>query len=192
MNFYKRYMADYAKKTARLTLAQHGAYTLLLDELYGTERPLPQSYDELNRICRAMIKAEQEAVKFVADQYFPVCSDGLRHNNRATEELARHKVEVQSAREFWGSFTQAERSAMRARARAARLDATPAWLTKKDIEDIDFVYSTAAKLTDETGIPHEVDHIVPLQGKKVCGLHVAWNLEAIPASVNRAKGNKHG
>lgn len=98
MNFYKRYMADYAKKTARLTLAQHGAYTLLLDELYGTELPLPQSYDELNRICRAMIKAEQEAVKFVADQYFPVCSDGLRHNNRATEELFEAAPAIEAAR----------------------------------------------------------------------------------------------
>jgi hypothetical protein len=139
-----------------------------------------------------MTKPEQEAVKFVAEIYFPVGPDGLRINERATEEMARHKVEVQSAREFWGSFTQAERSAMRARARASRLNATPSWLNKKDIEDIHFVYRTAAKLTDETGIQHEVDHIVPLQGKKVCGLHVAWNLEAIPASVNRAKGNKHG
>ena len=98
MNFYKRFMADYAKKTARLTLAQHGAYTLLLDELYTTEAGLPRDLSELYRICRAMNKAEQEAVKFVAETYFPVGSDGLRSNERATEELNLAAPAMEAAR----------------------------------------------------------------------------------------------
>ena len=42
MNFYKRYMADYQSKTSRLTLIEHGAYTLLLDEYYVNDRLQPQ------------------------------------------------------------------------------------------------------------------------------------------------------
>ena len=98
MNFYKRFMADYAKKTSRLTLAQHGAYTLLLDELYTTEEGLPSELVELYRICRAMTKPEQEAVKFVAEIYFPVGHDGLRRNERASEELNLAAPAMEAAR----------------------------------------------------------------------------------------------
>lgn len=98
MNFYKRYMADYAKKTARLTLAQHGAYTLLLDEMYATERPLPAEYVELFRICRAMSKTEQDAVRQVVEQFFPIGGDGLRHNSRATVEISEAAPAMEAAR----------------------------------------------------------------------------------------------
>lgn len=98
MNFYKRFPADYGRKTARLTLMQHGAYTLLLDELYATEQPLPSNRDELYRICRAMSKPEQESVRTVADSFFPIGDDGMRHNRRATQEIADAAPAMEAAR----------------------------------------------------------------------------------------------
>lgn len=98
MNFYKRYPADYGRKTARLTLAQHGAYTLLLDEVYSTEAPLPGALDELYRVCRAMSKPEQEAVRAVADKFFPMGADGLRRNQRADEEITEAAPAIEAAR----------------------------------------------------------------------------------------------
>lgn len=98
MNFYKRYMADYGKKTARLTLAQHGAYTLLLDEVYASELPLPADMTELFRVCRAMGKAEQDAVKFVADKFFPINEQGMRQNPRAHFELIEAAPALEAAR----------------------------------------------------------------------------------------------
>lgn len=86
MNYYRRYCGDYAADTPDLSLAEHGAYTLLLDAYYTAERPLPHSMDLLYRICRAMTPAERKAVQRVADQYFP--SDGeMRHNARADKEI---------------------------------------------------------------------------------------------------------
>jgi hypothetical protein len=89
--------------------------------------------------------------------------------------------------------------AIKAKARAAKQapvkalharrirSAMPAWA---DPEAIKAVYVEAARLTAETGIPHEVDHTIPLLGENVSGLHVAENLRAIPRLDNRRKGNR--
>jgi hypothetical protein len=78
------------------------------------------------------------------------------------------------------------------RRRQLRLrNAVPTWLTPKQHREIEAMYSLARQITDETGIPHEVDHIVPLKGKTVCGLHVPWNLQVIPMRKNRSKGVQH-
>lgn len=68
-----------------------------------------------------------------------------------------------------------------AKRRAAKLRATPAWA---DAMAIRAVYASCPDGHDE------VDHIVPLQGRTVCGLHVEYNLRVIPAAENRAKRNK--
>lgn len=65
--------------------------------------------------------------------------------------------------------------------------ATPAWLTAGQVEAIRMVYEEAVRLTKEMGIAYEVDHIVPLSGKTVSGLHVPWNLRAIPAQENNRR-----
>lgn len=83
----------------------------------------------------------------------------------------------------WQSANLSKKNATNARRRAAKYNATPAWA---DSDDILSFYEEAARLTVDTGIKHHVDHIVPLQGGTVCGLHVNWNLQVIPASENLA------
>ncbi len=69
--------------------------------------------------------------------------------------------------------------------------ATPPWLTRTQKAEIKALYVEAARLTAETGTPHDVDHIVPLAGKTVCGLHVPWNLQILTQQANREKSNRH-
>lgn len=71
------------------------------------------------------------------------------------------------------------------RYQASKIKAAPSWLTDEHKAEMTAIYVTAQQL----GL--QVDHIVPLQGKNVCGLHVPWNLQPIPAEVNRQKSNRH-
>lgn len=64
---------------------------------------------------------------------------------------------------------------------------TPTWLTDVHWSAMDEFYAKAQRLTRETGVEYHVDHIVPLRGKRVSGLHVPWNLAVIPASENLRK-----
>ena len=70
------------------------------------------------------------------------------------------------------------------RRQAAQLNATPLWLTAGQIGEMVRIYKAASELSKQ------VDHIVPLQGETVCGLHVPWNLQLLTATENRQKSNK--
>lgn len=99
MNYYERYCGDYQRDTAHLSLAEHGAYTMLLDTYFSVEKPLPEDISSLYRVCRAMTRLEQQAVKSVAEQFFPVSGgDGLRHNRRADREIAKARPKIEAAR----------------------------------------------------------------------------------------------
>lgn len=65
--------------------------------------------------------------------------------------------------------------------------ATPGWV---DWDAVTQMYADAARLSWQTGVKHHVDHIVPIKGRNVCGLHVQNNMRVIPALLNRQKSNK--
>jgi hypothetical protein len=100
----------------------------------------------------------------------------LKYLNR----LATKKEEMYETNAHWRKDNPGKLRAYTAKYRASKLKATPKWA---DLKQIEAFYAKCSK-------GYEVDHIIPLQGKNVCGLHVHYNLQYLSRSENRSKSNK--
>lgn len=87
MNFFKLYIGDYQRDTAALSLAEHGAYLLMLQHYYATEKPLPIGR-ELYRLLRAETRQERDAVDAVSRRFWAETDAGLI-NERADVEIRK-------------------------------------------------------------------------------------------------------
>lgn len=76
-----------------------------------------------------------------------------------------------------------------AKSRATKRNATPDWLTEDQSSEIKAMYRLAKKFETVFNTKYHVDHIVPLRGKDICGLHVPWNLQLLEAGMNVKKSN---
>jgi len=95
----------------------------------------------------------------------------------------RHAIKVKR----WKQKNKAHLAFKAAERRKHVRRATPTWAKK---ESIRLKYIEAGVMSRITGLSYHVDHVIPLQGKEVCGLHVHYNLRAIPERDNIAKSNK--
>lgn len=95
-HWYPRYPGDYARKTAHLSLVEHGAYALLMDWYYSNGKPLPDDWVQMHRICKAIAPDEQAAVQTIVRQFFTQTDTGWS-NGRADEEIQR-KAEISDKR----------------------------------------------------------------------------------------------
>jgi len=117
------------------------------------------------------------------------------HTKNAESQAEYRKQYRINNLEYFKTYDQANKHRINAKTRkrqAAKLQRTPAWLTEIDYWMIEEAYELAALRTNLTGFQWEVDHIIPLQGKAVSGLHTPYNLQVIPMVENRAKNNRYG
>lgn len=126
------------------------------------------------------------------DGLHPSCKECKNKGNQKYHSNNRDK-EAQYSRQYYkniGKFETAKVRARSAKRRANKNQATPKWLNESQLVAINCKYSVAAMLTKNSSVSYVVDHIVPLKGKTVCGLHVPWNLQVITAVNNLKKSNK--
>ena len=115
----------------------------------------------------------------------------IANHEQVKQTAATRPVEV--LREYRNAWKERNKLQVRADTKARRRkhrDATPPWLTRKQKSEIRQLYQIAITMTKTTGEQYVVDHIIPLRGEFVCGLHVPWNLRVITQEENLAKSNK--
>lgn len=115
-----------------------------------------------------------------------------RANHKAEEKInrrahyVRNKERVAAVAKEYRHNNRPRINQWGAKRKAATIRAIPSWV---DFDKVQAFYDLVPLMTEETGAPHEVDHIVPLQGRTVCGLHWHGNLQVIPMSENRSKAH---
>ena len=112
-----------------------------------------------------------------------------KNRNQAKYRNSNKELLAKRYKEYTANNPNIPRARL-AKRRAKKLQATPHWLTEKDHDRIKHIYWMADLITKITGEQHHVDHITPLQGENVCGLHVPENLQILTATENLSKGNK--
>ena len=138
--------------------------------------------------CKVCDKAYKEANKDKIAEYDK--ANQCKFAERKKSWCKANKDKVAEFKKAWQKANPAKVNAACAKRRAVKLHATPSWLTKEDCKQIQAFYDEAQQLTLSTGVQHQVDHIYPLQGETVCGLHVPSNLQVLTAAENMGKSNK--
>jgi hypothetical protein len=129
--------------------------------------------DEILAQVKAWRKANPDKVKAISKDWYEANKD-------------RHKANTKG----WKKTNSGVAASHTAKRRNAKIQRTPPWLSKEQYAEIEKYYAEAMRLTQTLGELYTVDHIIPLQGKTVSGLHVPWNLQVMKGSENFQKNNK--
>ena len=134
-------------------------------------------------ICRQCVATYHAAYRAARKEKFSAYH-GARYLANPQKVAQRNKR--------WSDANKEKVLAKTRRYQAAKANAVPVWA---DDEWNSFVFAEAYQLAElraqSTGFKWEVDHVLPLRGKRVSGFHVAENIQVIPQLTNRRKSNSY-
>ena len=140
-------------------------------------------WEETN--AKRALLPKSEASKKAGKKYY--------ENNKEVVKLralSRKPEDIIKYRKTWKAANPELVMANSKHRRTKHKQATPKWLTQEHKAQIKQFYLDAMLVSKVTGVPYAVDHIVPLRGELVSGLHVPWNLAVITREENSKKSNK--
>jgi hypothetical protein len=168
-DYYKAYLKDYRKRT----LEQRKEFNLARGKIY---------YHKNKDIINAKRKLYNQTYKEKAKEIRT--RSKLKNRDKILIQAKEYRIKnadkVKKAVSDWAKKNKPRRRMAVAKRRAFKLKATPKFANLQKIKEI---YMNCP-------VGYHVDHIVPLQGKNVCGLHVEWNLQYLTPYDNKSKSNK--
>lgn len=143
--------------------------------------------DGLAVYCRACTKSYMAGKTYDKDRWANMREQESARNKkyraRAAEKLLpAHREKAARRRKERPDLVNAANMARK----AAQRQAIPSWA---DMAQVRLIYSKAKELSAVLGVELQVDHVVPLRSKLVCGLHTPANLQLLDAGLNHAKRN---
>ena len=149
--------------------------------------------ERLLEINKAWASANAGRVRLLKQARRAALSEETKESENAKARIRYHQKKEWNAnrKRVYKSATKHLTNASASKRRAALLQRIPIWQTEFDELKIKCIYSVAAMLSKVNNEPWTVDHIIPLQGKIVSGLHVPSNLQLMRARENEAKRNKY-
>jgi len=144
--------------------------------------------DKLKQQAKEYREANKDKESQKKKEYYLKNKDSILARNKTYREANKEKVAAQINK--WKANNAGHVSARMRKYQTKKMNRTPKWLTIDDFWIIKEIYDLAIKRTKLHGFSWHVDHIIPLQGKLVSGLHVPNNLRVIPAIENIKKQNK--
>lgn len=182
----KEIAAEPAKKQHRADLAR-ASYAVNKDKklAYGREYDLlyPEKKKARNKKRYA---AKREEILAYGNAYYHANRDHYLEMRREWTQQNPAQAKASSAR--WRADNRQAVSAQTRNYTTAKRNASVSWA---DQDAIAALYAQAMAFTVETGIKHNVDHMVPLLSKYVCGLHCEANLCVVTESENKSKANRY-
>lgn len=161
MNWFKLYIGDYQRDTAHLSVTEHGAYLLMLQHYYATEKPLPTG-KALHRMLRAQDKAEREAIDTVAAQFWTETPDGLV-NGRADAEITKAGAQAETNR----AIAQARESRRKVE-REKHDKSTNRATNDQPNQTPDTRHQTPPSVSTHTATSTEAARVAPTQAGLIC------------------------
>lgn len=145
---------------------------------------------------QAYYERNKERIKIQSREWYKKNKDKRNASQKAYRVNNKEKVNkynkafyhenIEYYREYLRNWSKDHKGYVRHKAnmrRASKLQATPRWLSTEQKKAIRAIYENCPA-------DHHVDHIIPLKGEAVSGLHVPWNLQYLSAESNLRKSNK--
>ena len=208
---------DFETPVTMLGILAKGVPDLKVCKTCKEEKPLSAFYkdrsykDGLRKDCKSCIskraaehyQKNRDAISEAKKKYYQKNRDVIAEAHKKYRQKNRDVIaevkkkwhqenrdSISEQKKTWRKANPELVSANTASRRARKKQAQPPWLTEEHINQIKAKYKNSKRMKKLTGILHHVDHIVPLKGENVCGLHVPWNLQVIPAKHNLEKNNR--